>query len=284
MKESAFTRAEYQAAADMILSRTIHRPEIGLVLGSGLGDFAKAVEDAVVIPYTEIPLWPRSTVQGHDGNLVIGRVEGQMVMVQQGRVHFYEGYDMQEVTFPIRVMQMIGIKTLIVTNAAGGLNTGFNVGDLMLITDHINLPGLAGVNPLIGPNDEALGVRFPPMTTIYDIPLGNLARRVAETSGFKLREGVYISLSGPNFETPAETRMLRGMGGDAVGMSTAPETVVARHANMRVLGISVITNIVIDNPNTKQQVGHEEVIETGRRVAEQLIALIRGVLASVNTV
>jgi purine-nucleoside phosphorylase len=284
MKSSVFTRSDYQATADLILSHTTLRPTIGLVLGSGLGDFARAVEDAVTIPYSEIPSWPRSTVQGHHGNLIIGRIEGQTVLVLQGRVHLYEGYTMQEVTFPIRVMQMIGIKTLIVTNAAGGLNTSFSTGDLMLITDHINLPGMTGGNPLIGPNDESLGPRFPPMTTIYDIPLGNLARRVASEVGFTLREGVYVSLSGPSFETPAETRMLRLWGGDAVGMSTAPETVVARHANMRVLGISVITNMVIDNPNTTQQVGHDEVIETGKRVASQLIALIRGMLASVNTV
>ncbi len=284
MKSPDFTRSDYQAAADVILSRTTHRPTIGLILGSGLGDFAKNVEEAVTIPYAAIPRWPISTVQGHQGNLVVGCLDGQPVAVLQGRVHFYEGYSMQEVTFPVRVMQLLGIKTLLITNAAGGLNTTFSVGDMMLITDHINMPGMTGDNPLIGPNDESFGPRFPAMTTVYDIALGKLARRVASDSGFSLQEGVYVSLSGPSFETPAEVRMLRLIGADAVGMSTAPEAVVARHGDMRVLGISVITNVVIDTPDTTQQVSHEEVIETGKRVAARLTALIRGIVASINAV
>jgi len=227
-------------------------------------------------------LWPPSTVQGHVGKLVIGRLEGHEVLVLQGRIHFYEGYTMQQVTFPVRVMQQLGIKTLLVTNAAGGLNKSYHAGDLMLINDHINLPGFAGNHPLIGPNDETLGTRFPDMTTAYDEKLRKTAHEIADKQGFTLRDGVYVCLSGPTFETPAEARMLRTIGGDAVGMSTAPEVVVARHAGMRVMGVSVISNMVVDTPGTAQQSLHEEVLDTGRQVAPRLIALLRGVLASLG--
>jgi purine-nucleoside phosphorylase len=283
MMPSQFSLANYQTAADAIRQRTTHKPTVGLILGSGLGGLADAIESPVVIASAEIPLWPPSTVQGHAGRLVIGKLEGQTVLVLQGRIHFYEGYSMQEVTYPVRVMQQLGIGTLFVTNAAGGLNKDYKAGDLMLISDHINMPGLVGNNPLVGPNDERLGTRFPDMSTAYDANFRQLARAAAEKAGFTLREGVYVSLSGPNFETPAEVRMLRAMGGDAVGMSTAPEVVVARQAGMRVLGVSVVTNMTIDVVGTAEQTLHEDVLAIGSRVAPSLITLLRGVLASLGT-
>ncbi len=283
MKSNVFTLADYQTAADTIRRHTKHQPTVGLILGSGLGGLADAVETADIIPSTEIPLWPPSTVQGHAGRLVIGKLEGKTVLVLQGRIHAYEGYSMQEVTFPVRVMQALGIKTLFVTNAAGGLNQNYEVGDLMLIADHINMPGLVGNNPLIGPNEDTLGTRFPDMSTAYDAEFRQLARQSAQKTGFGLREGVYLALSGPNFETPAEIRMMRIMGADAVGMSTAPEVVVARHAGMRVMGVSVITNAVVDTPGTEKQTLHEDVLAIGNRVAPRLIALLREVLASLGS-
>ncbi|MEP7285700.1 MAG: purine-nucleoside phosphorylase [Chloroflexota bacterium] len=278
-----FTRANYQTAANVILSRTAYQPTVGLILGSGLGGLADAIEVADTIPTTEIPRWPRSTVEGHAGRLVIGRLEGQTVLALQGRVHYYEGYTMQEVTFPVRVMQTLGIKTLFVTNAAGGLNKDYHAGDLMLISDHINLPGLIGHNPLGGPNDNELGSRFPDMTTAYDVAFRQKAHEAAAQAGFTLREGVYVCVSGPSFETPAEIRMLRTLGADAVGMSTAPEVVVARHAGMRVMGVSVVTNIVVDTPGVQQTGLHEEVLATGAQVAPRLIALLRSVLSTLGT-
>jgi purine-nucleoside phosphorylase len=235
-----------------------------------------------VIPYESIPLWPHSTVKGHKGKLVVGNLEKQPVAVLQGRFHFYEGYSLHEVTFPVRVLQALGVKTLIVTNAAGGLNRAFQPADLMLITDHINLLGIAGNHPLVGPNDDELGPRFPDMTTAYDPQLCEQARRAAAKAGFVLREGVYVGLSGPTFETPAEVRMLRMIGGDAVGMSTVSEVVVARHGGMRVMGVSGITNVANDTPAPTKQTTHEEVLETGTKIVPKLSALIRGVLASMS--
>ncbi len=278
----AFTRADYEAAAGTIHQHTKHQPTVGLILGSGLGDLVNAMEDTDVIAHDQIPLWPRSTVQGHVGRLVLGCLEGQTVMALQGRVHFYEGYSVQEVTFPVRVMQAMGINTLIVTNAAGGLNPGFAVGDLMLITDHLNLVGIAGHNPLIGPNDDTLGLRFPEMTTAYDRDLAELARKAAQQAGFPLREGVYAYLAGPSFETPAEIRMLRMLGADAVGMSTVPEVIVARHARIRVLGVSGITNVAVDTTTSHQAPNHQEVLEAGMTIMPKLAALIRWVLASLK--
>jgi purine-nucleoside phosphorylase len=280
MSSIALTRADYNAAADVIRSRTKHRPTIGIILGSGLSAMADAVQEADIIKTTDVPNWPPSTVEGHAGKIVIGKLEGQTVMTLQGRIHFYEGYTMQQATFPVRVMQALGVTTLFVTNAAGGLNKSYAEGDLMLIEDHLNLPGLVGLNPLIGPNDEELGKRFPDMSSAYDPKFREIARQVAQEKGFTLREGVYAALSGPSFETPAEIRALRILGGDAVGMSTAPEVVVARHAGMRVLGVSMISNLVIDTPGTAAQTLHEDVLATGARVAPNLIALMRGVLAS----
>jgi purine-nucleoside phosphorylase len=275
---TTFTRADYEAAATHIQQRTDLQPEIGMILGSGLGTFADSVENPTHIPYGEIPNWPSGSVKGHAGRLVIGHLEGRAVAVMQGRAHFYEGYSMQALGFPVRVMQMMGIKTLVVTNAAGGLNKDFSAGDLMIIKDHIFLPGMAGQNPLMGHNDDSLGPRFPIMTTPYDRTLRDLAFAVAKQEGLHLQEGVYLSLSGPAFETPAEIRMQRAWGADAVGMSTAPEVQVAVHAGMRVLGISSITNESIDDVDSTQDVSHEEVLEIGEVIVPRLVTLLRGIL------
>ncbi len=279
MSSGIFARESYDIAARLIRERTIHLPNVGLILGSGMGEFADAVSDPVIIETHDIPGWPQSTVEGHKGRVLIGALEGQMVCVLQGRIHFYEGYTAQQITFPVRVMQALGVKTLIVTNAAGGLNTGFTAGDLMPINDHINLTGLAGQHPLIGPNDSALGTRFPDMTIAYDLELRALAHRVADAEGVTLRDGVYVAISGPSFETPAEVRMLRAWGADAVGMSTASEVTVARHGGMRVMGISGISNINIDHNDPNRKTTHEEVMDIGQtRIVPALTKLLRGVL------
>lgn len=273
-----FSRAEFEAATAVVRARTKHRPRVGIVLGSGLGDLAEAVEQADVIPYEEIPHWPRSTVPGHSGRLYMGYLEGQPVMVMRGRAHYYEGYPMSQVTLPIRVMQLMGIRIVILTNAAGGLNRDFRAGDLMLITDHINLIGMAGHNPLRGPNDETLGPRFPDMSQVYDPELRRLAHEVARETDIPLWEGVYICLAGPSFETPADIRFLRLIGADAVGMSTVPEATVARHGGMRVLGVSGISNVAIDTPSADKETTHEEVLQAGQVIMPRLERLLRGVL------
>lgn len=273
-----FTRADYEKTALAIRDRINTEPKVAMILGSGLGPLADSIEDATVIPAAELPNWPQSTVAGHHGRLVIGKLENVDVLVLQGRVHFYEGYSMAQIGFPIRVMQVMGIETLIVTNAAGGLNQSFNAGDLMLIVDHINLIGHMGWTPLRGPNDESFGPRFPIFTRAYDKRLSDVARQVARDNDITLREGVYICLAGPAFETPADIRMLRQWGADAVGMSTVPEVVTAVHGGMRVLGISSITNIAIDDPDSEQEVSHEEVLETGKAIVPRLITVLRGVL------
>jgi purine-nucleoside phosphorylase len=275
-----YARADYDKAAAVIQSRAQLRPSIGLVLGSGLGGLADTLENRVVIPYGDIPGWPQSTVPGHSGHLVIGHLEGRPVVAQQGRAHFYEGYSPQQVTFPIRVMRFMGVNTVILTNAAGGLNRNFHVGDLMLLNDHINYIGMAGHNPLVGPNDETFGPRFPGMVQTYDRELRQLARRVAQESGITLHEGVYVCLSGPNYETPAEIRMLRAIGGDAVGMSTVHEVLVARHAGLRVMAYSGITNVCIDSVDTALETSHEEVLDAGAILVPKLTAILRGVLRS----
>jgi purine-nucleoside phosphorylase len=251
-----------------------------LVLGSGLGGLADEIDNATVIPYGEIPGWPQSTVHGHSGNLVVGDLEGVPVIAQQGRAHFYEGYAMDQVTFPIRVMHFMGTETVILTNAAGGLNPSFSAGDVMLINDHINIVGMVGNNPLMGPNDETLGPRFPGMTQTYDRELRRLASDIADEQNIELREGVYVGLSGPNYETPAEVRMLRHWGADAVGMSTVHEVLVARHAGMRVLAFSGITNVAIDTIQTDADANHEEVLEVGKVIVPKLASLLRGILRS----
>lgn len=273
-----FTHAHVEEAVAAVRQRTHHHPTIGLILGSGLSSLADAVENADVILYEDIPHWPVSTVVGHNGRLVIGNLGGQSVVVQQGRSHFYEGYSQNQITLAVRVMHQLGIKTLIVTNAAGGINQDFNVGDLMLINDHINFVGMAGNNPLRGPNDERIGPRFPDMTEAYDRRLRELAQETAVSLGSSLREGVYVYLAGPTFETPAELRFLRAIGADAVGMSTVPEVVVARHAGIRVLGISTITNKAILDPSSGATVSHEEVLQTGKQIIPRLTALINHLL------
>lgn len=273
---------EIAAAADYIRERTEYRPKIGLILGSGLNSLADAIAAPDIIPTGDIPHWPISTVPGHVGRLVIGAMGGQTVLVLQGRTHFYEGYPMDRVTLPIRVMVALGIDTMVVTNASGGLNPAYEPGDLMLIRDHLNFPGMAGNNPLRGPNDETLGPRFPDMTMPYDAGLRTLARQVAADAGFELREGVYAYVAGPSFETPAELRFLQIAGGDAVGMSTAPEVVVARHAGIRVLGISSIANMALPDPPPGLLLDHEEVLEMGQRAVPRLIAVVSGVISRLH--
>ncbi|MCB0115329.1 MAG: purine-nucleoside phosphorylase [Caldilineaceae bacterium] len=279
---TSFPLAAYEEAAAFIRARTDHQPRVGLVLGSGLSPLAEVVENADILPYGEIPHFPVSTVEGHAGRLVIGRLAGVDVCVMQGRFHFYEGYTQQQITFPVRVMQRLGIDTLILTNAAGGINPSFRAGDLMIIDDHINFMGITGNSPLHGPNLDAFGLRFPSMTDVYTPALRRLAADVAERQGEKLQHGVYAALSGPAFETPAEVRFMRIIGADAVGMSTAPEAAVARHAGMRVLGISTITNVAVDVIDSEAQTSHEEVMETGKLVVPRLTRLLLGVLAGMG--
>lgn len=275
---SYFTLEQYQEATDAIRGMTGFRPKTALVLGSGLSSLADAIPNPDIIDYGDIPHWPSSTVEGHAGRLVIGELEGQTVLIMQGRVHSYEGYSAQQITFPVRVMHLLGIEILLLTNAAGGTNPDFAAGDLMLITDHINLVGMTGYNPLRGPNLAQFGPRFPDITFAYDRALCQLARDVATDHDILLREGTYTWLSGPNFETPAEIRMLHRLGTDAVGMSTVPSVLVARHAGMRVLGISTITNVAPHHPAPDHETTHEEVMETGLIVVPKLTKLIQGVL------
>lgn len=267
-----------QEAADYIRARAPRSWRVMIVLGSGLGPLADEVRDPVVIPYSEIPHFARSTVVGHSGRFVIGELLGVPVGVMQGRVHFYEGHPMWQVTLPVRVGRLMGAETLIVTNAAGGINRTFEVADLMMITDHVNFLGMAGVNPLIGPNLDSFGTRFPEMTTAYDAELRALARRTADEQGVPLREGVYFGLSGPAFETPAELRFLRAVGADAVGMSTVNEVLVARHSGMKVLGFSGITNLARLSPEEGEPPSHEEVTTASVKIAPKLISVVRGVL------
>jgi len=270
--------ADFERAAAIVREQTAIQPGVGLVLGSGLGTLAAEIEDSVIVPYEQIPGWPRSTVEGHSGQLVIGMLEGQPVVAQQGRAHFYEGYSMQQVTFPIRVMQQLGVETVILTNAAGGLNTDMNVGDLMLINDHINFPGLAGQHPLVGPNPAELGPRFVGMAQAYDRDLRARARAIAADHAIPMHEGVYAAVSGPSFETPAEIRMLRVLGANAVGMSTVHEVLVARHMGLRVMACSGITNVAIDAVDSDEETNHEEVLEAGKVIVPRMTTVLRGVL------
>ena len=271
-----YERAEH--AARIIRSRTTETPRIALVLGSGLGGFANDFEEAVSIPYEEITSFPRSTAEGHAGRLVIGKVEQVSVVAMQGRVHFYEGYTLEQVTFPIRVFHLLGIKTLIVTNAAGGVNVQLTQGALMVLSDHLNL---MGDNPLRGPNDSRFGPRFPDMTTAYSPDLQEIVIEEARALEIEVRRGVYAALSGPSYETPSEIHMLRNLGADAVGMSTVPEVIVARQMDMEVLGISCITNLAAGI--TDEPINHEDVMATGDRVRETFTSLMRRVVARVNS-
>lgn len=272
-----FNLEQYEETVTAIRSLTGRKPKIGIILGSGLGALADEVLDPDHIPYSKLPYWPASTVDGHAGQLVLGTLEGHTVIVMQGRSHYYEGYTMAQIGLPVRVMQLLGVHTLVVTNAAGGVNPDFSPGDLMLITDHINLIGMAGLNPLRGANVDRLGLRFPDMLDSYDPDLRSVALDVASDAGIVLQQGVYVSLAGPNFETPADLRFLHAIGTDAVGMSTVPEVIVARHGRTRVLGLSGISNKA--NLQGTTPTTHEEVLQAGLVIAPKLITLIRGVLS-----
>lgn len=263
-------------AANYILDKTDIRPEIALILGSGLGSLADEIENAVYFAYSDIPHFPVSTVQGHAGRLVIGTLEGKKVIAMQGRFHYYEGYKMEDVTFPVRVMKLIGVEKLIVTNAAGAVNTSFNPGDLMLITDHLNL---TGDNPLIGGNLEKFGPRFPDMSSAYNKELIDKVRKVAKTIDINLQEGVYAAMSGPTYETPAEVKMVRILGGDAVGMSTVPEVIIAVHSGIKVVGISCMTNMAAGI--LEQPLDHGEVMETSAKVREKFTRLMKNVIKEI---
>lgn len=263
----------YQEAADFISKHLSESPKVGLILGSGLNDLAEEIQSPSFIPYKEIPHFPSSTAPGHKGRLVMGSLQGRQVITMQGRFHHYEGYDMKTIAFPIRVMKLLGVETIIVTNAAGGVNTSFNPGDLMLIKDHIKF---GGGHPLIGPNDSEFGVRFPDMSKAYTPELQVKVKKAAADLGIKLQEGVYTYLTGPCYETPAEIRMLRILGADAVGMSTVPEVITASHAGMKVVGISCISNMaagILDQPITE-----EEVIEAGQMVKGTFARLLKEII------
>jgi len=270
-----YERAEH--ATRVIRSRISVEPRIALVLGSGLGGFADDFEEAVGIPYEDIPGFVRSTAQGHAGRLVVGKIDSVPVLAMQGRVHYYEGYSFEEVTFAVRTFGLLGVKTLVLTNAAGGINVQLTQGALMVISDHLNL---MGVNPLRGPNDERFGPRFPDMSAVYSPELQELVVDEAKAIGVEVRRGIYGALSGPSYETPAEIHLLRNLGADAVGMSTVPEAIVARHMGLEVLGISCITNMaagISDEP-----INHEEVMATGDRVRETFAELLRRVIGAIN--
>jgi purine-nucleoside phosphorylase len=270
--------AQIDEAAQAIRKQTPIQPVAGIILGSGLNDLADSAQKADHIPYSDLPNFPVSTVQGHVGRFVIGELEGKPVLIMQGRIHYYEGYTMGQVTLPVRVMQRLGIPNLIVTNAAGGVHPDFLPGDVMLITDQINLMGMSGLNPLMGPNFDEIGPRFPDMSQAYDRAYNDLARKVAKENNIVLREGVYAGLSGPSFESPADLRFLRLAGADAVGMSTVPEVIVARHGNMRVLGLSGISNKA--NLDGSTITTHQEVIEAGKVITPKVEKIVRGVLRS----
>lgn len=270
------TYNEIDAATDAVRARITTIPDIALILGSGLGELAESVENATIIPTQEIPFWPVSTVPGHKGRLVIGELEGKKVLVLQGRTHYYEGHQISKIGLPIRVMQRLGVKTLILTNASGGLNDDYYPGDLMIIKDHLGLLPMAGENPLRGPNLDEFGPRFPDMSAIYNPELIELTENVAAQLGVEMRKGVYVGLSGPSFETPADCRFLKMVGADAVGMSTVPEAIVAKHGGMAVLGIATITNKI--DPDGTNEATHQEVLEVGDQLAPKLMKVIRGVL------
>jgi purine-nucleoside phosphorylase len=280
--DTLYSLADYDFSASYIRSHTRHRPTVGLILGSGLSGLAQQIEQADSLDYAKVPHFPLSTVAGHAGRLVIGRLAGATVCAMQGRFHYYEGYDMQTVTLPIRVMQRLGIRTLILTNAAGGLNPAFRVGDIMLIEDHINFLGMAGVNPLRGPNLDEFGPRFPAVNRTYTQHLRRVAESVGSSQGLALQNGVYAAVAGPNFESPAEIRMLRILGADAVGMSTVPEAIVAHHAGLDVLAISTITNVAVAEMDAGSEPTHEEVIDAGKIIVPRLTALLLGVLGELK--
>ena len=274
--QNFITLSQIDSAAQTIKNQIQIQPLVGIILGSGLNDLADSVQNPVHISYSDLPNFPVSTVHGHAGRFVIGILEDKPVLVMQGRIHYYEGYTMGQVTLPVRVMQRLGISNMIVTNAAGGVHPDFEPGDVMLITDQLNLMGMSGLNPLMGPNLDEIGTRFPDMSQPYDRAYCDLARKVARDNGLILREGIYAGLSGPSFESPADLRFLRNAGADAVGMSTVPEVIIARHGNMRVLGLSGISNKA--NLDGSTVTTHEEVIEAGKVITPKVEKIIRGVL------
>lgn len=257
---------------------------MGIVCGSGLGGLADMLKDQAAFNYKDIPNFPQSTVHGHAGRLVFGTLKGRRCVCMQGRFHLYEGYTVQKVTLPMRIFKLLGVETVILTNAAGGLNEDFKVGDIMIIKDHINVPGFSGNNPLVGPNDERFGVRFPCMSDAYDRELRQLAMDVGQELGYEdfLKEGVYCVLGGPSFETIAESRMLYRLGADAVGMSTAPEVIVARHCGMRVFALSLITNQAVMDYDSEEKANHEEVLHAGKQRAEQLERLVSTIVTRIE--
>lgn len=273
VQQNVFSKA--REATTYIEEQGVEKVEVGLILGSGLGELADEIENPIVIPYEEIPSFPVSTVEGHAGQLVYGMLGGKHVLALQGRFHYYEGYSMDEVTFPVRVMSMLGTDSIIVTNAAGGVNENFTPGDLMLITDHINS---FGTNPLIGPNDDKFGPRFPDLTQAYDLDYQKLVKDVATDLNLSLQEGVYYGTTGPTYETPAEVRMIQTVGGDAVGMSTVPEVIVARHAGIRVVGISCISNLAA---GMGEELNHEDVIAVTTKIRSSFKQLIVNVLQKI---
>ncbi len=276
--DSFITIKEIDHAASFITSKIFEKPVVALVLGSGLGSLAEEVQDSTIIPFDHIPEWPVSTIQGHSGRLVIGRLFGVQAMVMQGRVHYYEGYSMDRVTLPVRVMQRMRVGNLILTNAAGAINPDYVPGDVMVLTDQINLIGMSGLNPLRGPNMTEFGERFPDMSHPYDPEFISTARITAKKHEITLHEGVYVCLAGPSFESPADLRFLKAIGADAVGMSTVPENIVARHGKTRVLGLSGISNKA--NLDGSTITTHEEVLAAGKVIVPKLRVIIRGVVES----
>ena len=269
--------SKIKTTEEYILHRTKYSPTtIGLILGSGLGPLAELIEDPEFYPYSELPNFPISTIEGHKGRLVIGKLQGKTVIAMEGRFHYYEGYDMNEVTFPVRVMKLLGVSTLIVTNAAGAINTDFEPGDLMIIKDHINL---SFNNPLIGKNLDDFGTRFPDMSMAYNAKYIDVVRDVSKSLNLNIREGIYAMMSGPTYETPAEIRMLHTLGADAVGMSTVPEVIVANHSQIKVIGISCLTNMA--SGILKQPLNHHEVMETSKKVQDNFIKLMKGIIKEI---
>lgn len=283
-ERSGFTYEEYKVTADWLLSQSQHRPSIAIVCGSGLGDLADTLKDQVVFKYSDVPNFPTTSVAGHVGRLVFGSLRGKVCVCMQGRFHLYEGHAVWKTTFPIRVFQLMGVEILIVTNASGGLNPDYKVGDIMLLKDHINMPGFAGVNPLVGPNDERFGERFPCMSDAYDKDLRRLAAEVSRDLGLcsGLREGIYCALGGPSYETIAECRMLRSLGADAVGMSTTHEVITARHCKLRVLGLSLITNKVVMDYESEERANHEEVLQSSQHSAQLLEKIVTHIVGQID--
>lgn len=274
------TIQDINLAVQQVQKSSKQKPRAGIILGSGLGALAESVEGADTVAYEDIPGWPVSSVKGHAGRLLLGIMEKQPVVVMQGRTHYYEGYDLPRLGLPVRVMQQLGIEILVITNAAGAVNPAYEPGDLMLLLDHLNMIGMGGQNPLRGPNLDELGPRFPDMSQVYDRELNSLARSAAAEEKVTLHEGVYCCLAGPSFESPADLRFLRAAGVDAVGMSTVPEAIIARHGGTRVLGVSGISNKANLDGNT--QTTHEEVLEAGKVLVPKLTKLIRGVLRKLS--